>query len=88
MAVPKNVVFDRFAVLTQGILSVLSNLPLLIGIDDVALVTALIAAGAFGNWSVCAGSNACNWTMIGTNATTWTPVSTFSTIWTPSPFGV
>jgi hypothetical protein len=88
MGVPENVVFDRFAVLTDGLVSVLGNLPLLLGTDDVALVTSFIIAGAYGGWSECFDAVTTSWTAIGTNSTGWTPMPTFSTIWTTDPDGV
>jgi hypothetical protein len=88
LSIPSNVVFDRYSTLSKGFLSVDSNLPLIIGINGVALVTAFVAAGVFGPWSPCYAAVTTAWTAVGVVSTTWTAISGVTTIWTISPYGV
>jgi hypothetical protein len=88
LSIPSDVVFDRYSVLSGGFLSVDSNLPLIIGINGVCLVTALVAAGVFGPWSACNDPVTTSWTPVGVNSTSWSAIPTYSTVWTISPYGV
>ena len=87
MSIPASVVFDRFAIVSGGLLSVDANLPLIIGINGLCLVTALVAAGVFGPWSACNDPVSTSWTSVGVNSTTWTAMPTYSTVWTLDPYG-
>lgn len=57
--VPQRVVFDRFAIMTQGLEAVANNNPLTLQINGVALVTGWLTSGI---WQACYDAPVTVWT--------------------------
>lgn len=87
MAVPFQVIFDRYSQVSSGIESVgLGSIPNGFGINGISVVTQFLYGGA---WQYCGDPVVTSWTACGSPvSTTWTAAYTLPvTAWTLLPGG-